>query len=56
MTGVLDHVVKLVVVECRISLENVTSLNLHVMEKTVMAQIIMFTQLNAITSAVLVRS
>ena len=56
MAGLSDYAVKLVVVECGISLESVTNLNLHVMEKIVMAQIIIFTQLNAITSAVLVRS
>ena len=36
-TGLLDHAVKLVVVEYRVSLESVTNLNLHVMEKIVMA-------------------
>ena len=56
MTGLLDHAVKLVVVEYGVSLENVTNLNLHVMEKIVKAQIIVLTQLNAIMSAVLVRS
>ena len=55
MIGFLDHAVKVVVVADRISLESVTDLNLHVMEKIVMVYIIMFTQLNAITSAVLVR-
>ena len=54
MNGLLDHAVNLVVVEFGISLESVTNLDLHVMEKIVMAQIIMFTQSNAITSAVLV--
>ena len=54
--GFLDRAVKLVVVEDGISLESVTDLNLRATEKTVMAQIIIFTQLNAITSAVLVRS
>ena len=55
MIGFLDHAVKVVVVEDRILLESVTDLNLHVMEKIVMVYIITFTQLNAITSAVLVR-
>ena len=55
MSGFLDHAVKVVVVEDRILLESVTDLSLHVMEKIVMVYIIMFTQLYAITSAVLVR-
>ena len=56
MIGLLDHAVKLVVVEFRILLESVTDLNRHVMEKIVMVQIILLFQLNAIISSVLVRS
>ena len=56
MTGLLDHAVKLVVVEYGVSLESVTNLNLRVMEKIVKAQIIVLTQFHAIMSAVLVRS
>ena len=54
ITGFLDLAVKHVAVEDRISLESVTDLNLHVMEKTVMGQNILLTQLDAIMSAVLV--
>ena len=56
MTGLLDHAVKLVVVEYGVSLESVTNLNLHVMEKIVKARIIVLTQFHAVMPAVLVRS
>ena len=55
-SGFLGHAVKLVVVEgYGVSLESVTNLNLHVMEKIVKAGIIILTQFHAVTSAVLVR-
>jgi len=55
VNGYLDHVVRHVVVEYRIILECVIILNLHVEGKTVMALVLAWQRIYAITFAVQVR-